>query len=86
MVADGKISGIEELVTSKVSLDDVVEKGIMALLKEKDSQGKQCQPDIARMNLISLSQWKFLFIREGAAYSGFWHNYLYHSVRPVATK
>ncbi|TFK31770.1 alcohol dehydrogenase GroES domain protein [Crucibulum laeve] len=39
-VASGKISGLGELITSKISLEDVVEKGFLALLNEKDTQVK----------------------------------------------
>ncbi|KAF8730359.1 hypothetical protein AX14_005597 [Amanita brunnescens Koide BX004] len=36
-VASGKISGLDEFVSRRISLDDVVEKGFEALLKEKAS-------------------------------------------------
>ncbi|KAF9011734.1 alcohol dehydrogenase GroES domain protein [Cyathus striatus] len=39
-VAEGKIPGIEELITSKIAIEDVVEKGFLALLNEKDKQVK----------------------------------------------
>ncbi|KAF9460064.1 alcohol dehydrogenase GroES domain protein [Collybia nuda] len=39
-VGSGKLSGIESLVTSKVSLEDVVDKGIKSLLTEKDKNVK----------------------------------------------
>ncbi|KAF4613250.1 hypothetical protein D9613_010929 [Agrocybe pediades] len=39
-VAAGKIRNLEELITRKISIDDVVEKGILSLLKDKDSQVK----------------------------------------------
>jgi hypothetical protein len=39
-VAARKIAGIEDLITSKISIDDIIEKGFQALLNEKDSQGK----------------------------------------------
>ncbi|KAF8892878.1 alcohol dehydrogenase GroES domain protein [Infundibulicybe gibba] len=37
-VAEGKIKGIEKLITNRIPIEDVV-KGIMSLLKEKDTQG-----------------------------------------------
>ncbi|KAF9554997.1 alcohol dehydrogenase GroES domain protein [Agrocybe pediades] len=39
-VASGKINDLEELITRKIPIEDVVEKGIMALLNDKDSQVK----------------------------------------------
>lgn len=39
IVAAGKISGIDELITSKIAIEDVVEHGFLALLK-KDTQVK----------------------------------------------
>lgn len=39
VVASGRIQGLEDLVTKKICIDDVVEQGIMALLTEKDKQG-----------------------------------------------
>lgn len=39
-VASGKLTGLEELITSKIALEDTVEKGIMALINEKDTQIK----------------------------------------------
>ncbi|KAF4613249.1 hypothetical protein D9613_010930 [Agrocybe pediades] len=39
-VASGKIKDLEELITRKIPIEDVVEKGIMALLNDKDSQVK----------------------------------------------
>ncbi|KDR68217.1 hypothetical protein GALMADRAFT_146463 [Galerina marginata CBS 339.88] len=39
-VASGKIKGISDLITSKISLDDLVHKGFLALLNQKDSQVK----------------------------------------------
>ncbi|KAF8961445.1 chaperonin 10-like protein [Flammula alnicola] len=39
-VAAGKIPGIEDLITRKIAIEDVVEQGIMALLHQKDKQGK----------------------------------------------
>ncbi|KAF9477659.1 alcohol dehydrogenase GroES domain protein [Pholiota conissans] len=39
-IAAGKITGIEELITKKISIDDVVEKGILSLLNEKETQVK----------------------------------------------
>ncbi|KAJ3554046.1 hypothetical protein NM688_g3309 [Phlebia brevispora] len=39
-IAAGKFQGLEKLITRKIALDDVVEKGIKALLKEKDTQIK----------------------------------------------
>jgi len=36
----GKINGIQDLITSKIALKDVVEKGFRTLLAEKDSQVK----------------------------------------------
>ena len=39
-VADGKFDGIEELITRRISLEDFVEKGIKALIHERDEQGE----------------------------------------------
>ncbi|GLB39685.1 putative alcohol dehydrogenase GroES-like domain [Lyophyllum shimeji] len=39
-VAAEKIPGLEELITSKIALEDVVEKGFRALLDDKDAQIK----------------------------------------------
>ncbi|KAF8892877.1 alcohol dehydrogenase GroES domain protein [Infundibulicybe gibba] len=39
-VAEGKITGIEKLITNRIPIEDVVEKGIMSLLEEKDTQVK----------------------------------------------
>ncbi|KAF8352039.1 alcohol dehydrogenase GroES domain protein [Amanita rubescens] len=36
-VASGKISGLQDFISRRISLDDVVEKGFEALLKEKDT-------------------------------------------------
>ncbi|KAK2460810.1 hypothetical protein APHAL10511_007280 [Amanita phalloides] len=36
-VASGKINGLEDFISRRIALDDVVEKGFEALLKEKDS-------------------------------------------------
>ncbi|KAG6907319.1 hypothetical protein DXG01_009438 [Tephrocybe rancida] len=38
-IGSGKIPGLEDLITSKISIDDVVEKGFHALLNNKDAQG-----------------------------------------------
>jgi threonine dehydrogenase-like Zn-dependent dehydrogenase len=40
-VAARKIAGIEDLITSKISIDDIIEKGFQALLNDKGSQGKE---------------------------------------------
>ncbi|KAJ3517064.1 hypothetical protein NLJ89_g736 [Agrocybe chaxingu] len=39
-VAAGKLQGLEELITQKIVLDDVVDKGFKALINEKDKQIK----------------------------------------------
>ncbi|KAJ3517068.1 hypothetical protein NLJ89_g737 [Agrocybe chaxingu] len=39
-VAAGKLQGLEDLVTRKIALEDVVNKGIKALINEKDKQIK----------------------------------------------
>ncbi len=39
-LAAGKIRGIEGLITSRVAIEDVVEKGFRVLLKDKDAQGE----------------------------------------------
>ncbi|TFK73163.1 alcohol dehydrogenase GroES domain protein [Pluteus cervinus] len=39
-VAAGKILGIEKLITRKIAIEDVVEKGFKTLLADKDSQVK----------------------------------------------
>lgn len=39
-VAARKIVGIEDLITSKIAIEDIIEKGFQALLNDKESQGK----------------------------------------------
>lgn len=39
-VAAKKIVGIEDLITSKIAIEDIIEKGFQALLNDKSSQGK----------------------------------------------
>jgi hypothetical protein len=39
-VAAGKFKGIEKLITRKIPIEDLVEKGILALLHEKDKHGE----------------------------------------------
>lgn len=39
-LGEGKFQGLEKLITRKISLKDVVEKGIKALMAEKDTQSK----------------------------------------------
>lgn len=39
-IAAGKIAGLEGLITRKVALKDVVDKGFLALLHDKDAHGK----------------------------------------------
>ncbi|KAF9452124.1 sorbitol dehydrogenase [Macrolepiota fuliginosa MF-IS2] len=39
LVAEGKITGIEKLITSKIALDDVVKDGFECLLNEKEKHG-----------------------------------------------
>lgn len=39
-VASGKIKGMEEFITRKIAIEDLVEKGIMALLHEKDKHSQ----------------------------------------------
>ncbi|CAA7266297.1 unnamed protein product [Cyclocybe aegerita] len=39
-VESGKIKGLEDLITRKIALEDVVEKGLKALINEKDEQSK----------------------------------------------
>jgi hypothetical protein len=40
LIASGKLKGIGELITKRISLDDVVEEGIKKLLSEKDKHGE----------------------------------------------
>ncbi|KAH9834786.1 alcohol dehydrogenase GroES domain protein [Rhodofomes roseus] len=40
VVAEGRIPNLEELITRKIALEDFVEKGIKALIAEKDTQIK----------------------------------------------
>ena len=40
VVAEGKIPKLEELITRKITFDDFVEKGIKALINEKDTQSR----------------------------------------------
>ena len=39
-LATGKFQGLEKLITRKIGLDEVVEKGIKALIAEKDTQSE----------------------------------------------
>lgn len=39
-VAGGKLTGLEDLITRKIALEEFVDKGIKALIEEKDSQSK----------------------------------------------
>ncbi|KAI0943553.1 hypothetical protein AcW1_002689 [Taiwanofungus camphoratus] len=39
-VAGGKLTGLEDLITRKIALEEFVDKGIKALIEEKDSQIK----------------------------------------------
>ena len=39
-VAAGKLTGVEELITRKIDLEDVVDQGILALVNEKDKHGE----------------------------------------------
>lgn len=38
-IASGKIKGIEELITRRVALEDLVEQGLLTLLNDRDSHG-----------------------------------------------
>ncbi|KAF7762447.1 hypothetical protein Agabi119p4_9040 [Agaricus bisporus var. burnettii] len=40
LIASGKIKGLDELITKRISLDDVVEEGFKKLLSEKDKHVK----------------------------------------------
>ncbi|EKM78295.1 hypothetical protein AGABI1DRAFT_41723 [Agaricus bisporus var. burnettii JB137-S8] len=40
LIASGKIKGLDELITKRISLDDVVEEGFKKLLSEKDKHGQ----------------------------------------------
>jgi threonine dehydrogenase-like Zn-dependent dehydrogenase len=42
-VAARKISGIEDLITSKIAMEDIIGKGFQTLLDDKASQGKKFQ-------------------------------------------
>ena len=39
-VAAGKFKGIEKFITRKIAIEDLVEKGIMALQHERDKHGQ----------------------------------------------
>ncbi|KAF9461748.1 alcohol dehydrogenase GroES domain protein [Collybia nuda] len=39
-LASGKITGVEQLITRKVAIEDVVEKGFLTLVNDKDTQVK----------------------------------------------
>lgn len=43
-MADGKFSDLESLITRRIPLEDVVEKGIKALLEQKEVHGKYTCP------------------------------------------
>jgi hypothetical protein len=38
-IAAKKITGIEDLITSKIAIEDLVEKGFLALLNGRGSEG-----------------------------------------------
>ncbi len=40
-VAEGKFKGLEDLITRRIGLEDFVEKGIRALIHEKDQHGSR---------------------------------------------
>lgn len=40
VVASGKITNLEDLITKKIALEDLVEGGILPLLNEKETQGE----------------------------------------------
>jgi hypothetical protein len=54
-MAAGKISGIEELITRRVAIEDVVEKGFLTLVNDKDSQGKHSLRSIIATLTMPLS-------------------------------
>jgi hypothetical protein len=39
-LATGRISGIEDLVTKKIQLQDVVQEGLLPLLVKEETEGK----------------------------------------------
>ena len=39
-VAAGKFNGLENLITRRITLEDFVDKGMKALIYEKDEHGK----------------------------------------------
>ena len=39
-VAEGKFNNIDKLITRRIPLEDFVEKGIKALINEKDEHGQ----------------------------------------------
>jgi len=43
-VAEGRITGIEDLITSKISIQDIIEQGFKKLLNEKDKEVKNPSP------------------------------------------
>lgn len=48
-VGAGKIPGIEDLITRKIAIEDLVEKGFEALLNEKETQGL---PSASRLHQV----------------------------------
>lgn len=62
-MAAGKITGIEELITRRVAIEDVVEKGFLTLLNEKDTQGKQTLRYNIFIHSNTTIQSRFLFTR-----------------------
>lgn len=40
MMADGKLKGYEKMVTARIGLDDIVEKGFQQLIDHKDDHIK----------------------------------------------
>ena len=40
-VAAGKFGGLENLITRRITLEDFVEKGLKALINEKDEHGER---------------------------------------------
>ena len=41
-LAEGKFKGLEQLITRRIPLEDFVEKGVKALINEKDEHGELC--------------------------------------------
>jgi threonine dehydrogenase-like Zn-dependent dehydrogenase len=53
-VASGRIQGISDVITKKISLENLVQEGLLSLLHEKDTQGKSRSVRLSlRLTIVS---------------------------------